>query len=116
MSDPIEWDGEWTTPLTVHDREYWAARVREMMSSRTADWRMPVYPEHRPAPVVPTQGNFKYCYICGDDLRELRTEHVHRETRRSDEIPPFGSPDYGKVRSYVLSTCTECFEQYLQST
>lgn len=104
MSDPIEW----AKPLTdSHDREYWAERVREMVSSRTADWKMPM---------ATTQGNFKYCYICGDDLRELRTECVHRDIRRSDEINSFGSPDYGKDRSYVLSTCTECFEQYLQST
>jgi hypothetical protein len=114
MSDQIEWAEPPTDGHDRYDREYWAERVREMMSFRTADWRMPVYPD--PATVAPAQGNFKYCYICGDDLRELRTECVHRDIRRSDEINSFGSPDYGEDRSYVLSTCTECFEQYLQST
>lgn len=112
MSDPIEW----AKPLTdSHDREYWAERVREMMSFRTADWRMPVYPEPRPVDRV-NGGNFKSCYICGKDLRDLPASHVNRDVKRSDEINLFGSPDYGKVRSYVLSTCTECFKQYLQST
>lgn len=76
---------------------------------------MPVYPEPRPVDRI-NGGNFKSCYICGKDLRDLPPSHVNRDVKRSDEVPLFGSPDYGSVRSYVLSTCAECFEQYLQST